>query len=86
MSWAAEELKMVNLGDKRRNRRLIKIVEDLSAMPLADRTLPLHTEKRLSFRAVATRNSRPSGESLSDVCDCRLAVTVADLRSAKSSD
>jgi hypothetical protein len=33
MSWAAEELKTVDLGDKRRNRRLIKIVEDLSAMP-----------------------------------------------------
>lgn len=27
MSWAAEELKTANLGDKRRNRRLIKIVE-----------------------------------------------------------
>jgi hypothetical protein len=38
MSWAAEELKTVNLGDKRRNRRLIKIVEDLSAMPQASVT------------------------------------------------
>ncbi|MBD2012447.1 IS4 family transposase [Microcoleus sp. FACHB-53] len=38
MSWAAEELKTVNLGDKRRNRRLIKIVEDLSAMPIASVT------------------------------------------------
>jgi hypothetical protein len=27
MSWAAEELKTASLGDKRRNRRLIKIVE-----------------------------------------------------------
>jgi hypothetical protein len=32
MSWAAEELKTANLGDKRRNQRLIKIVEDLSAI------------------------------------------------------
>jgi hypothetical protein len=31
MSWAARELKHANLGDVRRNRRLIKIVEDLSA-------------------------------------------------------
>ncbi|MGJ5676893.1 MAG: IS4 family transposase, partial [Nostochopsis sp.] len=31
MSWAAEELKGADLGDKRRNRRLITIVEDLSA-------------------------------------------------------
>ena len=38
MSWVAEELKTVNLGDKRRNRRLIKIVEDLSAMPNASVT------------------------------------------------
>ncbi len=33
MSWAAEELKGVDLGDKRRNQRLITIVEDLSAQP-----------------------------------------------------
>ncbi len=33
MSWAAEELKEVDLGDKRRNQRLITIVEDLSAQP-----------------------------------------------------
>ena len=38
MSWAAEELKKANLGDRRRNRRLIKIVEDLSAMPHASVT------------------------------------------------
>ena len=38
MSWAAEELKTASLGDKRRNRRLIKIVEDLSAMPQASVT------------------------------------------------
>jgi hypothetical protein len=38
MSWVAEELKTVDLGDKRRNQRLIKIVEDLSAMPHASVT------------------------------------------------
>jgi hypothetical protein len=38
MSWAAQELKTASLGDKRRNRRLIKIVEDLSAMPHASVT------------------------------------------------
>jgi hypothetical protein len=38
MSWAAEELKTADLGDKRRNQRLIKIVEDLSAMPIASVT------------------------------------------------
>jgi Transposase DNA-binding/Transposase Tn5 dimerisation domain len=34
-SWAAEELRHVNLGDRRRNERLIKIVEDLAAQPSA---------------------------------------------------
>ena len=38
MSWAAEELKTVDLGDKRRNQRLIKILEDLSVMPHASVT------------------------------------------------
>lgn len=35
MSWAAEELKDAELGDLRRNRRLIRIVEDLSEQPHA---------------------------------------------------
>jgi hypothetical protein len=33
MSWVAEELWDVDLGDARRNRRLVKIVEDLMARP-----------------------------------------------------
>jgi hypothetical protein len=33
MSWAAEELWDVDLGDERRNRRLVAIVEDLVAQP-----------------------------------------------------
>lgn len=33
MSWATEELAAVDLGDVRRNRRLVRIVEDLSARP-----------------------------------------------------
>ncbi|MEM7593558.1 MAG: transposase [Cyanobacteria bacterium P01_A01_bin.83] len=33
MSWVSEELKDVDLGDKRRNERLVKIVEDLSSQP-----------------------------------------------------
>jgi len=35
MSWASAELANVDLGDARRNRRLIKIVEDLSSHPCA---------------------------------------------------
>jgi hypothetical protein len=33
MSWAAEELEGADLGDKRRNRRLIQVVEDLVMQP-----------------------------------------------------
>ena len=33
MNWAEEELSRANLGDKRRNKRLVKIVEDLAAQP-----------------------------------------------------
>lgn len=33
MSWATEELASANLGDSRRNQRLIKIVEDLAGQP-----------------------------------------------------
>ena len=29
--WAAEELKYADLGDRRRNSRLVKIVSDLAA-------------------------------------------------------
>lgn len=31
--WAALELKQADLGDKRRNQRLVKIVEDLATQP-----------------------------------------------------
>ena len=44
MSWVAEELKTANLGDRRRNQRLIKIVEDLSAMPHASVTQAARNE------------------------------------------
>ena len=33
MSWAEQELSRANLGDKRRNKRLITIVEDLAQQP-----------------------------------------------------
>lgn len=30
MSWVTEELEGVDLGDQRRNRQLVKIIEDLA--------------------------------------------------------
>ena len=38
MNWVQEELKHADLGDVRRNKRLIKIVEDLSSQPNASVT------------------------------------------------
>lgn len=35
MSWVSEELSAADLGDVRRNRRLIRVVEDLAAQPHA---------------------------------------------------
>jgi len=35
MSWAEEELKSTDLGDRRREQRLVTIVEDLIAQPNA---------------------------------------------------
>jgi Transposase DNA-binding/Transposase Tn5 dimerisation domain len=32
-SWVEDEMRYINLGDQRRNRRLIQMVEDLSAQP-----------------------------------------------------
>lgn len=34
-NWVAEELRDVDLGDERQNRRLVRIVEDLAAQPSA---------------------------------------------------
>ena len=49
-SWAAEELRYTDLGDKRLNRRLIDIVETLSAKPAVSEPQACGTYKgELSF-------------------------------------
>ena len=37
-NWAAEELQYADLGDMRRNKRLIRLVSDLAAQPNASVT------------------------------------------------
>ncbi len=49
MSWAEEELSGADLGDKRRNRRLVKIVEDLAAKP--NESVPQASRECGSFTA-----------------------------------
>src|SRR4051812_49093338 len=49
---------------------------------LADRALPLHTQKRMPGGSVATGDGGTSVPGLGDLCLGGLAAAVADLRSA----
>jgi hypothetical protein len=50
MSWALEELAHAELGDARRNRRLVKIVEDLAASP--ESSVPLASRDRAALQGM----------------------------------
>jgi len=50
MSWASRELDHANLGDRRRNRRLVKIVEDLAASP--ESSVPLASRDRAALQGM----------------------------------
>lgn len=78
MSWASEELKYANIGDKRLNRRLITIVEDLSSKPTAsipeasrdnaamDATYKFFRNRRISSNSILESHSRQTLERLSN--------------------
>ena len=57
MSWASEELDHADLGDKRRNRRLVKIVEDLAASP--ESSVPLASRDRAVLQGIYDFWSNP---------------------------
>jgi len=57
MSWVAEELRDVNLGDVRRNRRLIQIVEDLAGSP--ESSVPLASRDRAALQGMYDFWSNP---------------------------
>ncbi|MBE9197825.1 transposase [Nodularia sp. LEGE 06071] len=48
--WAAKELSQVDIGDVRRNKRLIRIVEDLAAQP--DSSVPQASGNMAATKAV----------------------------------
>ena len=50
MSWAAAELARADLGDVRRNRRLVRIVEDLAASP--ESSVPLASRDRAALQGM----------------------------------
>ena len=49
MSWASEELSGADLGDRRRNKRLVAIVEDLVAQP--NESVPQASRDRAAMEA-----------------------------------
>lgn len=57
MSWASEELRTANLGDARRNRRLVQIVEDLAASP--ESSVPLASRDRAALQGMYDFWSNP---------------------------
>lgn len=57
MSWAAAELASADLGDVRRNRRLVRIVEDLSASP--ESSVPLASRDRAALQGMYDFWSNP---------------------------
>ena len=57
MSWASEELASADLGDVRRNRRLVKIVEDLAASP--ESSVPLASRDRAALQGMYDFWSNP---------------------------
>ena len=48
MSWAREEFETLELGDARRTRRLIRLMDDLSAQPTGSIPLASGNEGGLS--------------------------------------
>jgi len=50
MSWASRALDHANLGDRHRNRRLVKIVEDLAASP--ESSVPLASRDRTALQGM----------------------------------
>ena len=51
MSWVTEELRDLDLGDERRNRRLIQIVEDLAGSP--ESSVPLASRDRAALQGMS---------------------------------
>lgn len=50
MSWASRELEQTQLGDKRRERRLVKMVEDLAGSP--ESSVPLASRDRAALQGM----------------------------------
>ena len=92
MSWAEEELKYTDLGDQRRNQRLVKIVEDLIAQPNA--SVPQASRDNAAMQGMydfwANRRIRPlsilEGHSARTVERCLEHPTVLSIQDTTELD
>jgi hypothetical protein len=71
--WAAKELSQVNLGDVRRNKRLIRIVEDLAAQP--DSSVPQACENVAATKAAYNFCKSPYFQA-SSIRSAHIASTI----------
>ena len=77
MSWASCELDHANLGDVRRNLRLVKIVEDLAASP--ESSVPLASRDRAALQGMYDFWANPRIKAGS-ILDAHVWSAVAALR------
>jgi hypothetical protein len=61
--WAASELQYADLGDTRRNKRLVRLVEDLAAQPNA--SVPQASGERVQLKVVVAVKRSQQSESAS---------------------
>ena len=77
--WASVELQHAQLGDSRRKKRLVKIVEDLASQP--GESVPQASGDVAATTAAYDFWNSPYFHPEDIRFDCGLAVVVADLRS-----
>ncbi|WP_442949890.1 IS4/Tn5 family transposase DNA-binding protein [Nostoc sp.] len=71
--WAAKELSQANLGDARRNKRLIRIVEDLAGQP--DSSVPQASGNMAATKAAYNFWKSPYFQA-SDIRSSHIASTL----------
>lgn len=75
--WAAKELSQVDLGDIRRNKRLIRIVEDLAAQP--DSSVPQACGNVAATKAAYNFWKSPYFQA-SKICSAHVASTIERIK------
>ena len=81
MSWASEELSGADLGDRRRNKRLVTIVEDLVAQP--NESVPQESRDNAAMEATYEfwSNRRIKG---SEIIEAHTTATIERIKEHKT--